>query len=44
MLKLFTNKKLKFVNDKSVMDGCSSKRPDFVFKTPYGVLDNLNKL
>ena len=38
MLKLFTNKKLKFINDKSVMNGCSSRRPDFVFHTDYGVL------
>ena len=38
MLIFLTSKKLQFVNDKSASDGCSKKRPDFVFRTNYGVI------
>ena len=38
MMKFFTKKGLKFINDKSVYDGCSRSRPDFIFKTDYGIL------
>ena len=38
MLNFLTSKNLQFVNDKTASDGCSKKRPDFVFKTNYGII------
>jgi len=38
MMDFLTSKKLQFVNDRTASDGCSKKRPDFVFQTNYGVI------
>ena len=38
MLKAFTNKKWEFVSDKTPDNGCSKRRPDFVFDLGIGIL------
>jgi hypothetical protein len=38
MMDFLTSKKLQFINDRTASDGCSKKRPDFVFQTNYGVI------
>jgi len=38
MMEFLSSKNLEFVNDKTPSDGCSKKRPDFVFQTNYGVI------
>ena len=38
MTEFLTSKNLQFINDRTASDGCSKKRPDFVFQTNYGVI------
>ena len=38
MMEFLTSKNLEFINDRTASNGCSKKRPDFVFQTNYGVI------